>query len=408
MDSAEKVKVKLLPVRFICCPRDDLIVLIARMLNSLIDINDTYVDPSASPRTTGTIQSSSHVLSSHLTRFHSRTPPSISVYSYLARLARYSSLENAVLLSAVYYIDLLSTVYPSFSLNSLTVHRFLLTATTVGSKGLCDSFCTNEHYAKVGGIHANELDILEREFLTKVKYRILPRQCNIQKCIREDHCSAERKNSIDTLEDSKKLQQLQHNNSISGQDHDLTPQQQQQQLDFDSEHPERLPQAGYTILDLYYSRMISLIGTDTQHDDPQLQQTKIHYQLSPELIADEAQQQRMNSMIKTEPDTLSDSEYLLCIKELLVKLQNSHLDSTSSNEASSLLQDHSQSKDQNQTQRQSENQQTQQPLNRRLSVVKNTGSCTARCSVPLSPLKRPIDNDHQFSPGRAGKKRDMT
>ncbi|CDK25843.1 unnamed protein product [Kuraishia capsulata CBS 1993] len=154
---------KVLPKRFIECPREDLITLVSRMLDSLISINDDIRQ---------------QITSNQLTRFHSRAPPAISVHSYLTRLAQYSSLENAILLTSIYYIDLLSSSYPTFSLNSLTVHRFLLTATVVAAKGLCDSFCSNHHYAKVGGVHVSELNVLEIEFLNRVNWRVVPRDFN--------------------------------------------------------------------------------------------------------------------------------------------------------------------------------------------------------------------------------------
>jgi len=92
----------------------------------------------------------------------------------LLRIVKYSSLEKPSLLATVFYIDLLSRSYPAFTLSSLTVHRFLITAVTVASKGLCDAFCTNTHYAKVGGISVAELNMLELEFLKKVDWKIVP------------------------------------------------------------------------------------------------------------------------------------------------------------------------------------------------------------------------------------------
>ena len=103
-----------------------------------------------------------------------RASPAISVTDYLLRIVRYSSLEKPTLLATVFYIDLLSRCYPPFTLSSLTVHRFLITGVTVASKGLCDAFCTNTHYAKVGGIGVAELNMLELEFLKKVDWQIVP------------------------------------------------------------------------------------------------------------------------------------------------------------------------------------------------------------------------------------------
>ena len=75
----------------------------------------------------------------------------------------------------VYYIDRLCALYPAFNVSSLTVHRFLITAATVASKGLSDSFWTNPTYARIGGITTGELATLEMEFLQKTEWRIVPK-----------------------------------------------------------------------------------------------------------------------------------------------------------------------------------------------------------------------------------------
>lgn len=74
----------------------------------------------------------------------------------------------------VYYIDKLCLLYPAFTINSLTVHRFLITAATVAAKGLSDSFWTNNTYARVGGVGLKELALLELELLMRVQWRIVP------------------------------------------------------------------------------------------------------------------------------------------------------------------------------------------------------------------------------------------
>ncbi|KAG8927844.1 hypothetical protein FRC02_007708 [Tulasnella sp. 418] len=107
-----------------------------------------------------------------LTRFHSRSPPGISVYDYLQRIVRYANVERSCLLITLHYIDQICTRLPKFTITSLTVHRFLIAAVTVSSKALCDVFCTNSHYAKVGGIKLAELNMLEREFLSIIDWRL--------------------------------------------------------------------------------------------------------------------------------------------------------------------------------------------------------------------------------------------
>lgn len=74
-------------------------------------------------------------------------------------------LQKLPLLSLLGYIDITCTNLPTFTLSSLTVHRFVIAGITAGSKALCDVFCTNVHYSKVGGIRVGELNSLEREFL---------------------------------------------------------------------------------------------------------------------------------------------------------------------------------------------------------------------------------------------------
>ena len=40
----------------------------------------------------------------------------------------------------IYYIDILSYMYPHFQLNSWTIHRFLLVATMISQKAMEDYF----------------------------------------------------------------------------------------------------------------------------------------------------------------------------------------------------------------------------------------------------------------------------
>ncbi|KAK4240310.1 cyclin-domain-containing protein [Achaetomium macrosporum] len=148
---------KVLPLRYEHCPVEDMVVLIAHMLGELIETNDTLA-----------------LKSGHLTRFHSRTAPGISVLDYLHRLAKHATLTPPLLLSMVYYIDRLCALYPDFTINTLTVHRFLITAATVAAKGLSDAFWNNSTYARVGGVKVAELKLLELEFLHRVDWKIVP------------------------------------------------------------------------------------------------------------------------------------------------------------------------------------------------------------------------------------------
>ncbi|KAI7862671.1 cyclin-domain-containing protein [Spinellus fusiger] len=129
--------------------------MLADMLNRLIAHNDLI------PLTPNT-----------LTRFHSRTSPNITLSDYLCRIVKYTSVEKSCLLILLIYIDRMCDTHPHFTISSLTVHRFLITAVMVSSKALCDSYCTNSHYAKVGGVSTQELNALELEFLSLIDWRL--------------------------------------------------------------------------------------------------------------------------------------------------------------------------------------------------------------------------------------------
>ncbi|KAJ1570099.1 hypothetical protein HK096_000921 [Nowakowskiella sp. JEL0078] len=110
--------------------------------------------------------------STTLTRFHSRAPPAISIYDYLRRIIKYASIEPVCLLVLLVYADRVCERQPSFTVSSLTVHRFIITAITVACKSLCDSYLTNSMYARVGGISTKELNILELEFLFLTDFQL--------------------------------------------------------------------------------------------------------------------------------------------------------------------------------------------------------------------------------------------
>ncbi|SSD62025.1 uncharacterized protein SCODWIG_03787 [Saccharomycodes ludwigii] len=227
----EKVSLVSLSQNYMQCPIQDLVILISRMITSVILINDGKLEQENTKKNKSkrkmengcTIDGKDdNEENKTLTRFHSKIPPPISVYDYLVRLTKYSSLDHSVLLTTVYYIDLLTSVYPVFNVNSLTVHRFLLAATTVASKGLCDLFFTNNHYAKVGGVQYSELNILEEEFLNRINFRIIPRDYNLYLCKQE----------------------------IMQQKFNIYPPKDQLSL----------ANQGYNILTTYYTRMIQVVG----------------------------------------------------------------------------------------------------------------------------------------------------
>ncbi|KAN0091215.1 Cyclin domain containing protein [Tylopilus felleus] len=152
MDTAGRVA---LPPEFERADIDILALLIANMLERLIAHNDRIP-----------------LLPESLTRFHSRSAPGISVLDYLRRIINFTRVEKSCLLLILHYVDQICARMPLFTLSSLTCHRFIIASITVSSKGLCDTFCTNSLYARVGGIPVSEHNVLEREFLSMIDWRL--------------------------------------------------------------------------------------------------------------------------------------------------------------------------------------------------------------------------------------------
>lgn len=113
------------------------------------------------------------ITAQNLTRFHSRAAPSISIHDYLERIVKYAGIEKVSLIMVLLYIDRICQRSPDFTISSLTVHRFIITAVTCSSKALCDTFLTNSAYAKVGGVTTKELNILEIEFLYLIDWQLV-------------------------------------------------------------------------------------------------------------------------------------------------------------------------------------------------------------------------------------------
>ncbi|GEQ72007.1 hypothetical protein JCM33374_g5693 [Metschnikowia sp. JCM 33374] len=174
--SQPQVIAEILPIQFEECPSSDLINLMARMIQSLISLNDRSVPASiSSPPSLKSPAMGPEQKNKLLTRYHSRTPPAISIHTYISRLTKFNNLTPATLLTTIYYIDLLSHNFqPYFTLNSWTVHRFLLVATMLAQKSLEDFFFTNDHYARVGGVALTELNFLELDFLNRVDWKVVP------------------------------------------------------------------------------------------------------------------------------------------------------------------------------------------------------------------------------------------
>lgn len=107
---------------------------------------------------------------SSFTIFHAIQPPNISIKDYLARIAKYSNCDETIFILSLIYIDRLMQNNPTYSLDILNIHRYIIASTIVATKYINDFFYSNNHYARIGGVSIEELNALEIEFLNLIKF----------------------------------------------------------------------------------------------------------------------------------------------------------------------------------------------------------------------------------------------
>mmetsp|Transcript_29711 Transcript_29711/g.52972 ORF Transcript_29711/g.52972 Transcript_29711/m.52972 type:complete len:151 (+) Transcript_29711:148-600(+) len=111
-------------------------------------------------------------VSAHRSYFQAERAPSITVRNYIQRLDKYMLCSPECFVLALIYIDRVSTKSQEFAVNSLSIHRALLTGLVVAAKFFEDKFYTNSYYARVGGISTLELNRLERQFLGSLDFAL--------------------------------------------------------------------------------------------------------------------------------------------------------------------------------------------------------------------------------------------
>ncbi len=103
--------------------------------------------------------------------FISKKIPSVSIKSYLDRLAKYSKIENNTLLLILIYIDKVCDIN-KIRLNYFNIHKMILASMLVAIKYNEDDYYSNSFYAKVGGVTKSEIDVLEYEFLVLIDFNL--------------------------------------------------------------------------------------------------------------------------------------------------------------------------------------------------------------------------------------------
>ncbi|CAJ1032393.1 Cyclin/Cyclin, N-terminal domain containing protein, putative [Leishmania lindenbergi] len=101
--------------------------------------------------------------------FHSSRVPSISLWDYVRRFAKYSVCSEECFILAMVLMDryVCKTKIPITLRN---VHRLYITAMTLSVKLRDDSYYSNAYYASIGGVVNAELNVLELELLDIVQW----------------------------------------------------------------------------------------------------------------------------------------------------------------------------------------------------------------------------------------------
>jgi len=135
--------------------RKKLVDVLSCLLNRLCECNDRFIMDDA-----------------HVTRFHALRTPSITIKYYLERISKYTICSEEVFTIALIYIDRLIKRNGNALVNSVTIHRLLITSIMLGAKFFDDHYYNNAHFGKVGGVSCMEMNLLEIEFLFLINFNL--------------------------------------------------------------------------------------------------------------------------------------------------------------------------------------------------------------------------------------------
>ena len=133
---------------------------LAAVLGKLVATNDSQEQTQQADYKTGGV-----------TKFHALRAPSISIQDYLDRIFKYASCSCECFVLALIYIDRVIQ-RQNFVINSLNVHRIIITSVMLSAKFFDDHYFKNAFYAKVGGVPCSEINVLEVEFLFLINFSL--------------------------------------------------------------------------------------------------------------------------------------------------------------------------------------------------------------------------------------------
>jgi len=104
--------------------------------------------------------------------FHKERAPHMSLEDYLLRIRDYFECSEECYVLCLVYVDKMMKLHPDFILNSLCIHRLLLTCMVVAVKFQDDVYHANTYYAKVGGVGTASLNAMEADLVLRLDFRL--------------------------------------------------------------------------------------------------------------------------------------------------------------------------------------------------------------------------------------------
>jgi len=129
--------------------------MISNVLNQICERNDQFI---------------SSINITPLTRFHALQAPRITIKSYLKRIAEKCDCSEGCLVVALIYIDRLILTNRCFLVNSLSIHRVIITSIMLAVKFCDELFFTKPYYSDVMLVSIKELNMLEIDFLFRINF----------------------------------------------------------------------------------------------------------------------------------------------------------------------------------------------------------------------------------------------
>lgn len=107
------------------------------------------------------------------TVFYMKNLPNIKFLEYLKRINKYLKPHISTMIIALIYVDrVCSEKCNKIVLVDNNIFKLFLTATILAIKYNEDFYDDNAYFAKVGGISLHEINILEKEFLDLINFRL--------------------------------------------------------------------------------------------------------------------------------------------------------------------------------------------------------------------------------------------